>query len=476
MATMLNEYLGVKADDLERLGVFNSVIGVDSKLFLDPYLLEKSQEPEFNKARQNLRKYFEKVLLLLSVEQSTRTQKEALKLLTVKETRGVSMGYGEKDDGSAIGPKLAEKLLESASEVVALGVKEPEIFEIMGLFEEGFGPDRISDLAIHIIKEELYEYTERICKTINASNLGKFKFNDKEYTLPKYPDKKYPILIFPKDVLRDLPIALEWDDIWNVVNFNEDLRRKVNALIGQDWNETINRKSIKEFKSKVRKMLLSDKKYLDEVINAYKRSGAGKKSYNFSVDILGEDSWYLVTEQLILQNPKTLTLPNTPTLSETTNLVRQIIAQYKKLIEDNGLSEPLCYKGKDGKYRYRNESIAQKIFFAVADTCCKVNNLDVSPECNSGRGPVDFKFSNGYSTRVLVEIKYSKNSKLINGYNKQIEAYQSSEGSPKCFYVVIKTSTEHEKLINDLLKISKSNSDKEVVIIAATVKPSASKL
>ena len=56
---------------------------------------------------------------------------------------------------------------------------------------------------------------------------------------------------------------------------------------------------------------------------------------------------------------------------------------------------------------------------------------------DTGNGPVDFKVSNGFTGRVLVEIKLSRNSKLIDGYTKQLEAYKTAEETLKGFYVVI---------------------------------------
>jgi hypothetical protein len=64
----------------------------------------------------------------------------------------------------------------------------------------------------------------------------------------------------------------------------------------------------------------------------------------------------------------------------------------------------------------RPEKAAQRLFFAIAYAYCKANNLDVTPEADTGNGPVDFKVSLGFTGRVLVEIKLSTNTKLVRGY------------------------------------------------------------
>ena len=55
------------------------------------------------------------------------------------------------------------------------------------------------------------------------------------------------------------------------------------------------------------------------------------------------------------------------------------------------------YDGKTKKLRH--ESSAQLLFFSVAQIYCLANNIDVSPETDSGNGSVDFKFSNGYNNK-----------------------------------------------------------------------------
>lgn len=93
----------------------------------------------------------------------------------------------------------------------------------------------------------------------------------------------------------------------------------------------------------------------------------------------------------------------------------------------------------------RPEKAAQRLFFAVAHAYCKANDLDLTPEADTGNGPVDFKVSRGFSGRVLVEIKLSRNSKLTNGYTKQLEAYKVAEETLQAFYVVVDVGQMGEK-------------------------------
>ena len=110
----------------------------------------------------------------------------------------------------------------------------------------------------------------------------------------------------------------------------------------------------------------------------------------------------------------------------------RIVDQFRFLIEQRRISEELYHNGSP-----RPEKAAQRLFFAVAYAYCKANNLDLTPEADTGNGPVDFKISQGFRGRVLVEIKLSYNGKLVSGYTRQLEAYRTAEETLKAYYLVI---------------------------------------
>jgi hypothetical protein len=156
--------------------------------------------------------------------------------------------------------------------------------------------------------------------------------------------------------------------------------------------------------------------------------------------------------------------------------VDEIIAHFKQLVENNDLSE-LLWTGSVP----RHEKAAQLVFFGIADSYCKSNNLDISPETNSGGGPVDFKFSSGYASRVLVEIKLST-GKVVSGFTKQLEAYKEAATTHDAILLVIKVGTQ--KQLDDKLKSVERGKAKQVaqglrvsdvLVVDATRKPSASK-
>ena len=74
----------------------------------------------------------------------------------------------------------------------------------------------------------------------------------------------------------------------------------------------------------------------------------------------------------------------------------------------------------DDNNKLSHEIFAQLLFYGFADTYCESNNIDLNREPNAGRGPVDFKFSRGYHSKVTVEVKYSSNNCVVHGFTTNI--------------------------------------------------------
>jgi len=114
-----------------------------------------------------------------------------------------------------------------------------------------------------------------------------------------------------------------------------------------------------------------------------------------------------------------------------------------------------------------------------ADIYCSANNLDVSPESDAGRGPVDFKVSRGL-TKVNVEMKLSTN-RLLHGYQKQLPIYDKAEKTNNSIFLIILLDNKHMKKVEQVYDYKKRNETVdnkllEIVVIDAILKKSASKI
>ena len=74
--------------------------------------------------------------------------------------------------------------------------------------------------------------------------------------------------------------------------------------------------------------------------------------------------------------------------------------------------------------------------FAISRTIGDLVNCAVDRETNNGRGSEDFKFSFGCD-KTIVEIKNSSSSRLMHGYETQIEQYVLSEQTTNRIYLVV---------------------------------------
>lgn len=154
-------------------------------------------------------------------------------------------------------------------------------------------------------------------------------------------------------------------------------------------------------------------------------------------------------------------------------LVDDTIALFKRHVEDGNLWEELWIGNVPKK-----ERAAQLIYYAISDAFCKANGVDISPEANMGGGPIDFKFSKGYNSRVLVEMKRSGGT-VRHGYEKQLEFYLNASQTDFGIFVIIDYGDLGGKLrqITKIqeARVARGQRASEIVVIDATKKLSASK-
>jgi hypothetical protein len=154
-------------------------------------------------------------------------------------------------------------------------------------------------------------------------------------------------------------------------------------------------------------------------------------------------------------------------------VVRKICEHFRHLVEDNQLAR-LLY---DEKGVRKHESAAQLLFFGIASAYCTANGLDLSPESDGGRGPVDFKVSSGFEGKVLVEIKLTSNNQLLHGFEVQLPIYMKAENTIRSIYFVIDNGG-YSKARMDRFKDAVGKAIKpcpSVIIIDGSIRESASK-
>ena len=470
-ATISSEF-GIDKAVLDKLGVVNVLLNTDTLVFIDPLLLVGSVHKEIRDgAYQSYKKRFEKIikLLALSKEKDDVPWRNAKRLFRFSEISWTCLGYGKTVKGSGFGKDLVSSTLDTASQIVALGVDDIDLFMALALFEEGIGPDRISDMTTNIILTDLISFSDRINKTLKIPT-KQFSVGASAYDLVVNPYSGQPLIFVPSDIVRDLPIASDWSDISRVVRENEELRERVNDHVGKIW-ATMTRKQ----KQRLKKAALRSKEAFQQVMDMIRE--VEPKPYDFKNDRNGESFWTELLNRIPNDYPCDLSSYAGRKLSadEVVEIVNKILYQFQDLIENKGLWKELW----DENGKPRKEKASQRLFFAVAYSYCKANDIDLSPEADSGNGPVDFKLSQGFDSKLVVEVKLSTNGSLVHGYERQLEIYKKADDTDLGVFLIIdvggigKKYGEVQKLRNDFIKEHGKASD--IWYVDGNQKASASK-
>lgn len=462
MPLSFTDAFNIDKDLFDSLGAFDPILDIDSKLFVDPALLEVTSCPEFKGSRKEIEQYFLNIIVLLkhSSSPNDRFWKKADQLLNFIEIKGTCLGYSEKGtDGNGIGQQLRTQVLHSVEQLVRAGAQDPILFELLGVFEERIGCDRISDLIVFKLIDRLISYTERIAKECDFSGPTIVYRNS---VLPKSPYSSQPVLLLPKEVLHPLPLAKRYEDISVVCRENERVRNNVNKWFNFEDGAI-------PTKDDIFRHMCNDPEFRDAILDSYKNASA--IPYDFLRDSFGEMCWYEQGKALARNNP--IDIPRNVSLAE---IVKTIIGQFKKLVEQNGAWELLF---QEDRITPRTERTSQHLFSAVADLYCQINDIDLSPEVNSGNGPVDFKFSHGYCNKVLVELKLSRNPQLMHCLDKQIPIYMKQENTEKAIYLLINVGNDKavKAFSEKYYALDSVTREKiELMIVDAKPKESASKV
>jgi hypothetical protein len=242
---LFSAYFNVDPSELDEAGLIDPFLNVDLELFIDPVLLEKSANVEIsNNAFNTFKAYISDIIRLLKISKAEEDAawKAARRLLNLNEASENGLGYGGASrSGSSRPVEIQTMILRTTKEIIELGANDPEMISLMGFFEEGVGPDTISDLTTRIIFLNLAKVTSDFC---NAQGLATTPISEEmqDIGLPVFVDTKdrqKSFLLVPQDIVRDLPIANDWSDVSEAAMKNVQIRDKVNQLLAGIARPTI---------------------------------------------------------------------------------------------------------------------------------------------------------------------------------------------------------------------------------------------
>lgn len=325
-------------------------------------------------------------------------------------------------------------MLRAARTTVELGIKSVSHFEEMVLFQEQVGADRIGDITCNVLKVRFIKYTQQVCRRHNlttqplpvphASWSRRFKRWDNEIAdLPLNPFTGRAVLLSPQRFLRQLP-TVDPDEFWDWVfaNENENIRGEFNYDVASNIKG-------KRIAALARRNPDLTKKYVRRF------EDDPKPAYDVKRDPKGTVNWY-DSALALSDSVSTVADPGGP--PDFCDFVYRLLGEFRKTVESRD-GWPLLWVGD----RPRDEKHVQRLFRTAMIGYCQAHNIDLTSESNAGRGPVDFKFSQGWNRRALVEVKLANNTHYWHGLETQTPIYMASEDI-QCGYFVTIRFTEND--------------------------------
>ncbi len=384
--------------------------------------------------------------------------------------------------GRGSAKKLKEGMLQGAAVAIKNGIENLKHFEEIALFGEQIGADRIGDITCNILKSDFITYTQQICsefdvpmKTFPVVNANwdpdKMRWLPGKIELPINPHataqagRPIGVLLTPNSFLRTMP-TVDVDDFWSFATSaeNEQLRADLNFEIGQVLDK---RKLIQLAKRKPDLL----RKYIEHL------EQSPKPAYD-----VRNDPKYVVKKyddaKRIADSFDGGASPNDKTTLAA--FVERLVLNYKECVESAKGWTLLWTDQKN-----RPEPDAQVLFWNSARMACGDRNVDLTPEAETGRGPVDFKVSTGSapSKKVLIEIKYAKSSSFWMNEENQLITYQRAQGCDVGYFVVVQFSDRDcsEVFVLRATELAKEIGEKaaldfRIVFVDARPKASASKI
>lgn len=410
---------------------FDPILGTDTKFFVDPFLIFQDDDPIWRTAHDRLIDHFNICFKLIAEgnrNPDSVPYRKAIGLLRFPEPREFCLGYTETGtSGLGGGLVYAQLIAVAMEEAITRGLTDLRHFEELGVLNEGIGPDRISDLACNVLRSYFIEYTRKVVERHRIATarvkVGGAAFDSRRIAwksetleLPINPLNDSPVLLVPERFLRDLPV-LNADDWWE--NYEaEQLRNDMNY-------EVLGRVS--------KKVIVAAARRHPDLVREWTKNKEGEKArpYDLSRDPLGRWQWLRAGVEFVESQPLVIVPPTHQ--AEFVAVIELVIGKYKTYVEEQGGWKLLW--NDDGTEK--PEEAAQLLFKGIAKAYCEANNIVLDREVELGRGPIDFKFSNGFRHRALLEVKKLHNGRFWNGLQQQLPSYLKSDECSLGWFVVV---------------------------------------
>lgn len=432
--------LSYKYETINREDCFDPILVADTELFVDPFSVFDENEGFFSNSFEKIVSFFDEAFKLAANAPARGgvSYRKLESMLTFPEVNEIGLGYSSSNNGAGTAKKFRDQIIESIYQSISRGMEGYRHFEEIGIFEKGIGCDRISDITCNILKEEIIAYTQAICRKSNIPmipirmNHIRFDFKHLRWVdglvdLPYNRHRKQGILLIPERFLSDLPSI-------NADGFKDYIWECKNDILRNDLNYSIKSDIDKEEIMNIARM---NPDWVKEY-EGYKEL-QGFQPYNLEKDPKGVYSWAnKELNEYVQHHPYTFYDEKT-----FAKCILDICFSFKNYIEtEKGYT--LLWNEDTGKPK--PEAALQTLFYGYIKAYGILLDIDITRESNAGSGPVDFKCSQGYHKRLLIEMKLVSNSRYWNGLERQLPQYLLAEEIEMgVFMLVAFSAKEHNK-------------------------------
>ena len=491
MKTYFTDFFDVDPAVLETYGAFNVSLVTDLPLFIDPFLLFNSKKGKYQDLHADIVRY---LIFLREKAQRDHIDDGLLKSwYFFSEVRQNWLGFTiGSNRGSGLGKGFATSLHGSLHHLFPEFGLENESritrgthLEKLCLVRDGVGRDNISDFTTNLIKGFLCDYTQEFAQKHIHQNkrklvaIPKTRFNyvtetweTVRFELPfMYGDY---VILSPKDLLTK-------DDTWinkhDLINSFPDIPpaipdEQLRAQINNYFRSTLEKKRGKpptqqEQSAAAARTIRAFPALIDYYIKLKEERGDQAESVSSKKVRISEHVY--VDQIRALQSALDTQTPFYEIHGNTYSEALARLHYLKDLIENKGCHKIFYINGQPVQ-REEDLHIMYRLVWAGTPH-------DVSREVNDGRGPADFKISQGVSDKTIVEFKLAKNTQLERNLEKQAEIYQKASDAKHAIKAIMFFSRAEQTKVTRILKKLGLEGKENIVLIDARKdnKPSASK-
>ena len=478
-----SDVFGVAPETLEEYGAFNIALVNDLPLFVDPFLLYDSKNPTHRDLHEQIITYL--CFLRDRAVAGELTPGAVMQWLLFKEVKQNWLGFSKTGNvGTGLGPEfaraLARNLMTAFKDFGNETISHGSHLEKLGLLSNSVGRDHLSDFTTNLIKGYLLDYTQTFALThVSPEQRARCRVErvNFDYETQRWQSGNFElpiangdyVILTPKEILTRDEAWINQSDLLN--RFHDICVSLPDDALRAQVNEHFYRQIDKRTKEKERRVAaIRTIEQFHELLDYYIRW----KEEHGSEAHQSADAKVRETHIQFVENIRSLVtqhLAGTEFYNYDSSYEQSMmrVMYLKHVIEDQGGQRLFYINGQPVQREIDLHVMFRLTWFA------NPVDYDLNAEVNNGRGPVDFKVSKGKKNSSLVEFKLAKNKSLEKNLQHQVKIYEKANDTKKSIKVILYFSDSELQRVMDILKRLKLTDCKDIVLIDASPKVSASK-